>query len=97
MPFVKHAILSASENLASGRVWHLDGLNNPGFSGGPVVFAPPGAGRDLRLMAVVSGYRLDWQNLHFEGAADSAYQVGTNSGIIIAYDVAAIRERLERE
>ena len=39
LPFVKRATLS----LIKDDVYFLDGHNNPGFSGGPVVFRPPGA------------------------------------------------------
>jgi hypothetical protein len=34
-------------------VWILDGINNDGFSGGPVVFH---TGADQRILAVVSGF-----------------------------------------
>lgn len=88
LPFVKKATLSASNELPDGKVWYLDGMNNVGFSGGPVVFAPPGQ-MDVRLMGVVSGYRPDWQNVHSARDAEEgeAARVATNSGIVIAFDV----------
>jgi hypothetical protein len=95
LPFVKKATLSASDEVADGKVWYLDGLNNVGFSGGPVVFAPPGE-NDVRLMAVVSGYRPDWQNVHSSRAEEGeGARVATNSGIVIAYDVKPVADALD--
>lgn len=52
MPYIKHCYISGriSEPV---RAWILDGINNEGFSGGPVVFH---TGPDQRILAVVSGY-----------------------------------------
>ncbi len=64
LPLVKHctvsAIVSNSEGLGitrvmgeeNRRIWVLDGLNNEGFSGGPVIFR---TGPEQKIMAVVSG------------------------------------------
>jgi trypsin-like peptidase len=60
IPFIKKAIMSALTNENGiGRIF-LDGHNNQGFSGGPIVF------RDLRrnnevykVAGVISGYRFD--------------------------------------
>jgi S1-C subfamily serine protease len=58
--FVKKAIMSASMNQNGATTIFLDGHNNPGFSGGPIVY------RDLdqsnfvfKLAGVVAGYRFD--------------------------------------
>jgi hypothetical protein len=103
LPFVKKAALSASDDLPDGKVWYLDGLNNVGFSGGPVVFAPPNQA-DVRLMGVISGYRPDWQDVDWQNAdptADGeeggAGRVATNSGIVIAYDVTPVTDALETQ
>jgi hypothetical protein len=55
MPFVKHCTVSAftSGEPNSPKIWVLDGINNSGFSGGPVVF---GTGAQQQVFAVVSGY-----------------------------------------
>lgn len=57
LAFVKRGILSATEGDQASLLY-LDGENNPGFSGGPIVF------RDLsrqavtfKLAGVISGYR----------------------------------------
>ena len=60
LAFIKKAIMSASTNDHGADVIFLDGQNNPGFSGAPIVF------RDLnkndstfKVMGVVSGFRFD--------------------------------------
>lgn len=80
-PFVKKAIFSAFERLSGVTLWFLDGINNPGFSGGPVVFCKNWA-TDWHVAAVVSGYRTE--RLAVEGDAG---EVPMNTGIIVAYDV----------
>lgn len=58
MPFLKKALFSAARDEGDATVLFLDGYNNHGFSGGPIVY------RDLdrtdfvfSLMGVVSGFR----------------------------------------
>jgi hypothetical protein len=52
MPFTKHCTVSALQ-AEPQKIWVLDGLNNAGFSGGPVLIR---TGLDQRIFAVVSGY-----------------------------------------
>jgi hypothetical protein len=71
-------------------MWILDGINNPGFSGGPVFF---GTGDALKVAAVISGYYLQPTEVIRGGAARLAKgtpkdYVNENSGFIIAYDIA---------
>ena len=54
MPFIKHCTVSGMDS--ESRMWILDGINNPGFSGGPVIL---GTGNDLQFVAVISGYYLE--------------------------------------
>jgi hypothetical protein len=58
IPFVKHCTVSAFTSGAadSKKVWVLDGINNEGFSGGPVIF---GTGPQQKLFAVISGYHTE--------------------------------------
>jgi hypothetical protein len=81
-PFVKKAIVSAFDRDVDGvTLWFFDGINNPGFSGGPVVFNRPGT-KDWQVVAVVSGYRTE--RVAVEGGAG---EIPTNTGIIVGYDV----------
>jgi hypothetical protein len=53
MPFIKHCTISG-QIITPQHIWVLDGINNEGFSGGPVVIF---TGAEQRTLAVVSGYR----------------------------------------
>jgi hypothetical protein len=53
MPYVKHCHVSAFTQDMNKKIWVLDGINNPGFSGGPVTFR---TGSQQKIVAVVSGY-----------------------------------------
>lgn len=57
IPFVKKGILSAlSRNPKGFTVIYVDGHNNPGFSGGPIVFMNEET-KQLKVAGVISGYR----------------------------------------
>ncbi len=85
LPFIKHCSVSGMD--ADSQMWILDGINNPGFSGAPVTL---GTGNDLKIVAVISGYRTEPTEV-IRGdprAAESAKDtVNVNSGFIIAYDI----------
>lgn len=49
-PFIKHCTVSAQRG-AEG--WVLDGINNLGFSGGPVI---TGKATDMKVIGVISGF-----------------------------------------
>ena len=55
LPYVKHCFVSAMTGIDT-KAWILDGINNPGFSGGPVL---TGTGSDQKIFAVVSGYETE--------------------------------------
>lgn len=101
MPFVKHCTVSSiadskAATSATERVWILDGINNEGFSGGPVVFR---TGPDQKIMAVVSGYVTEPADVISSGARKAVtkssqttvqatwLKANVNSGFIIAYDI----------
>ena len=81
LPFVKRAILSCF----SGDVYLLDGHNNPGFSGGPVVFGHPGAS-PTNVAAVISGYKFVPEPI-YEGGVETELTYRYNTGIIVAYKI----------
>jgi hypothetical protein len=71
-------------------MWILDGINNPGFSGGPVII---GTGESVKFAAVISGYYLQPTEIIRGNAAQRVPKarkdyVYENSGFIIAYDIA---------
>jgi Trypsin-like peptidase domain len=56
-PFVKKAIISCMYTTDNGvKIFFLDGHNNPGFSGGPVVFKEPNK-NDYKVISVISAFR----------------------------------------
>jgi hypothetical protein len=85
LPLIKKAVLSGS--LRQGgktEVFLLDGHNNPGFSGGPVVFKPgnkPNA--EYRVLGLVSAYRLEEQDVYFN-RKPTGLKHAENAGIMLA-------------
>lgn len=79
LPFVKRATLS----LFDGLTLFLDGHNNPGFSGGPVVFSRSSQNR-FKVAAVISGFRAVSEPVYKQQATtDLTYNY--NTGIIVAH------------
>jgi hypothetical protein len=84
LPFVKQGIASQRATVNGVHIWWIDGMNNPGFSGGPVVFNDHGGmGATWHVLGVVSGYITD--EVAVAGVLPG--RVATNSGIIIVYDI----------
>lgn len=63
----------------------LDGHNNKGFSGGPVLFKEHGHG-ELKVAAVISGYRFANEPV-FNGDQELPITYRYNTGIIISYGI----------
>jgi len=82
MPLVKKGIVSAMFFTEPGQRFFVDGHNNPGFSGGPVVFKVPGE-NDFKIAGVISGYAPEHRVVN--GALEPIEN--TNSGIITAYSI----------
>jgi hypothetical protein len=53
LPYVKHCTVSALVHDKELGIWVLDGINNEGFSGGPVLYA---TGPNQKVFAVISGF-----------------------------------------
>lgn len=82
LPFVKRVTVST----LFGKPYLLDGHNNPGFSGGPVVFCPP-ARKEFQVAAVVSGYQSARASVRDQEDRDTEFHLRENTGIVVAYDV----------
>ena len=82
VPFVKRLTVST----LFGKPYLLDGHNNPGFSGGPVVFCPP-ARKEFQVAAVVSGYQSARASVRDHEDKDTEFHLRENTGIVVAYDV----------
>lgn len=103
IPFLKSGIVSAIDARdPQANILYLDGQNNPGFSGGPVVFWHPES-RGFRVAGVVRGYRneglpvLKQKNLDDPAARayNDLYTRG-NSGIVVSYDIQHIVEAIRQ-
>ena len=66
----------------------FDGLNNPGFSGGPVCYRSTDASDGtMSIAAVISGYCPEKQAVLDENDQPTGSYVKSNTGIITAYDI----------
>jgi S1-C subfamily serine protease len=84
--FVKAGILSASAQVAGVDQIYVDGHNNPGFSGGPVVGFAPGATQE-QVCGVVSGYRYDPEPVYVGSDQTADLSTRSNTGIVIATSI----------
>jgi S1-C subfamily serine protease len=85
LPLVKKGILSAFLFDQPGKPFLIDGYNNPGFSGGPVVFKQ-NFSPDFNVAGIISGYRFVYEDT-FLNNVPTAFQIKTNTGIIIAFSI----------
>ena len=76
LPLVKKAIVSAFY-VEDGLIL-LDGHNNPGFSGGPVLRGPAAK----QVIGVVSGYRFERRNVLNKRGNQGPYTYDANTGIV---------------
>jgi len=81
LPFVKAATLSMIHG-PSEKMLYLDGINNVGFSGGPVAFQA-GNTRDWRIAGVISGYVAAEETISLKNA-DTGLRYSANTGLIKA-------------
>lgn len=97
MPLVKKCCMSLffpREKPHSGLLI-LDGINNPGFSGGPVCFVDQ-ATKKPKIAAVISGYKANESKVFRTMATDMDAYVRENTGLILAYDIHWAKELIDR-
>jgi S1-C subfamily serine protease len=93
-PFIKRGTMSAID--ATNRdavVLYIDGFNNPGFSGGPIVFWDF-TKRTYEILGVVQGYREDAAKVLINGRHVDT-QILVNTGILVAYDIRPAMKAIE--
>lgn len=85
-PFAKKGTLSL---LATGTpyVLYVDAINNEGFSGGPLFFYPQGKPLELRVAAVVSKFKVEYEDVLDEYGEPTKMRVAYNTGFLVAYGI----------
>lgn len=87
MAFVKKAILSAIVKEKEYTIFILDGNNNPGFSGGPVIYYDMEK-KENCVLGIISSYRIDPQEIIDKNGNIVKDVVSKgNSGIINVYSI----------
>ena len=86
LPFVKKAIVSCLPTPTDAQPLFLDGHNNPGFSGGPVIFKEQKNSNEFKVAGVISGYRRVEEPI-YQGTQELPLTYGQNTGIIISYGI----------
>ncbi len=83
-PLVKKGIVSLVAER--GQYILLDGHNNPGFSGGPVVFRPNNHGNDFAVAGIVTGHHYVREPV-YQDDKQTSLSYKSNTGIILAYSI----------
>lgn len=92
-PLVKKAVFSGSYPTSNYVVHFLDGQNNPGFSGGPVI-AYDYTNGEHGIFGIISGYYNEEKSLRNMGKAEIGKYILENSGIIKCFPITLVKEIL---
>jgi trypsin-like peptidase len=94
-PFIKRGTMSAIDSSdPNAVVEYIDGFNNEGFSGGPIVYWEFSK-RSYRIVGVVRGYKPEAAKTLVNGVPiDTALLV--NSGILIGYSIEHAIQAIEQ-
>lgn len=93
-PFVKKGILSNFLIEKDFKILFLDGINNPGFSGGPIVYLDKRT-NNFNLCGIISGYRPEVKNIT-QNNLEINLQYSVNTGIIIGYGIEEVIKLIEK-
>jgi Trypsin-like peptidase domain len=92
IPLVKHGIIAS---LGShGEPFLVDGINNPGFSGGPVVRVDDP--KKPAIIGVVSAYRAAQEPVFLE-QKKTPLTVQANTGLLVAFDLDYALEAVKKD
>jgi hypothetical protein len=95
LPFMKRGSMSAVDaSNPDAVVYYIDGFNNPGFSGGPVVYWEF-ATHTYKIMAVVKGYTSDTAKVLINGQQVDT-NILVNSGILVSYSIQHAIDAIEK-
>jgi S1-C subfamily serine protease len=95
-PFIKHGILSAIDSSdPNANIIFIDGHNNPGFSGGPVLYVDL-SDHKYKILGVISSYRVEATQTAVDGKLVDSPLLA-NSGIIQSYSIRYALDAIDAE
>lgn len=95
IPFMKRGTMSAIDHTnPDAVVLYIDGFNNPGFSGGPILFWSFN-NHTYEILGVVKGYKEDTAKVLVNGVHIDT-QLLVNSGILIGYSIQHALQAIEK-
>jgi S1-C subfamily serine protease len=95
LPFMKRGSMSAVDaSNPEAVVYYIDGFNNPGFSGGPVLYWEFTT-HVYKILAVVKGYRPDTAKILINGRPVET-DILVNSGILVSYSIQHAIDAIEK-
>jgi len=95
-PFIKRGTMSAIVGTRKDAVmFYIDGFNNEGFSGGPILYWDF-TDHVYRILGVVQGYKFDQAHVEVNGKPVPT-PILTNSGILIAYSIQHAIDAIEKD
>lgn len=95
-PFIKKGTMSAVDGRREDAVvLYIDGFNNRGFSGGPIIFWDFKA-HLYKILGVVKGYRNDLARVEINGQQIDT-NILVNSGILIGYSIKHAIQAIEAD
>jgi hypothetical protein len=93
--FIKRGTLSFFDSTGNQELY-VDAINNEGFSGGPILFYPPGRPRDLRVAGVVSKFRIEHETVLDGEGEVTEMKVPYNTGFLVTYGMKHVIEIIRR-
>ncbi len=85
LPFIKKGVLSAGPNPTDAvKMLYVDAINNPGFSGGPLLAARPHQ-LDYRVIGVVAKFKTETEPVLDSQGEPTDLDVSYNTGFLVAY------------
>jgi hypothetical protein len=95
LPFIKRGTMSAIDSSNPKAILlYIDGFNNPGFSGGPIIYWDFKE-HVIKILGVVKGYKEDTAKVIVNGVHVDT-QLLVNSGILIGYSISHAFEAIEQ-
>lgn len=96
MAFVKRGSMSAMDGKDPDAViLYIDGINNKGFSGGPIVYFDFNK-REYRIIGIVQGYKFENAEELMGGQAVET-KLLVNSGILVGYSIHHAIQAMEQD